>query len=96
MAANKQIAKALRAAVPHLSKREGDRKEHLICFAIPNDIDGEYAAMDMIGSRLGTFSSVELYLKYTLKIPKRLRTYKNVQEFRHRWLAALIKEFESK
>jgi hypothetical protein len=38
--------------------------------------------------------SVETYLREVVKVPHSQLTYKNVQQFRHRWLDSLIEEFD--
>ncbi len=90
------ILNALKSAIPRLSKYKNDGKQCSICFAIPSYTPGEYAAMDMIQARLGNCCMVPAWLSRVAKIPRHQLTYRNVQAYRHRWLAALIEEFAAK
>ncbi len=99
----KYIHKILVAAVPHLAHNRREinwQKSLFICYAI-DSIRGRmyhlacYAdeAKAIIQKRLGIHCSVYGYLRYELRVPREQLTDKNIQDFRHRWLQELIREF---
>lgn len=49
----------------------------------------------VIMRRLGRYISVEGYLRQKCNIGESRLTRRNVQEFRHRWVDALIEEFKA-
>ena len=68
-----------------------------ICWAIQGDSKGHRPdvyplARKMVMERLNGAVSVGRYLS-NLGIPEKHHTSRNLQEFRHRWLDSLIKEF---
>jgi hypothetical protein len=103
----KQICQAFKDAVPRLARNEediawyscsrGSNKEEFICLAIsPNSLETQAmrAARNIIDNRIDCFGSVRYWL-LDKGIPKKDITTNNVQEYRHRWLQSLIKEFSS-
>jgi len=94
---NRAYVKALKqakATLPHKRSRRDwrDRPYENICAHLPWNQSGDRLRL-IIRQRLSECEYVQEYLKHELKIPKKLLTVKNVQEFRHRWLDALIEEF---
>lgn len=102
----KAIAAAFRAAKPYLLTGS----EHIrvpgvssyICFALDEACRGGHidhkTLMKTIGvveQRLAPRDCVRSWLALEVNTPKHLLTNQNVQQYRHRWLHALIKEFES-
>jgi hypothetical protein len=76
-------------------------KSIFICFAIRDAAlpkEGyEYSKLkNEITRRLKPFQMVYTWLHERAKIPGRDLTYKNIQAYRHRWLDALIAEYEVK
>jgi hypothetical protein len=100
----KKTSEVFRAAKKYLNRGNEDKTDY-ICGAIS---DVEYAklatarvadrARHVINSRLGEEVSVTHWLKVRGFVPMNKSPYNNlqVQKYRHRWLNALIREFEAK
>lgn len=101
----KKTSEVFRAAKKYLNKGNQDEKTDYICSAIG------YAELDdlvtaraadrarrVIGVRLDDNVSVTSWLKDRGFVPMNKSPYNNVQvqKYRHRWLNALIREFEAK
>ncbi|MDR0274100.1 MAG: hypothetical protein LBI48_01930 [Burkholderiaceae bacterium] len=73
--------------------------EH-ICHAINSTPRGYHPKaafiIKIIMYRLCPHGDVASWLKKTANISPKLLTHKNIQAYRHRWLAALIAEYEAK
>ena len=105
MVTNKDIAAKFRAAKKTLPYHDNDRdKSPFICDNLL-DSGGPAAreAKDIISERLGGCWSIEDWLVDNGYIPERLAHQKYskdtqdlIQAYRHRWLDALIAEFENK
>lgn len=106
---NKQIANALKEAVPFLMTKEAEqkaepyRKDWFICLALrlaamaPESKISQRsltATRAIINRRLEGYDTLPLWLEHKAKIPTKLLTFNNVQAHRHAWLQSLIKEFE--
>ncbi len=100
------IHKILKAAVKHLvgpaamPVEQGTRQEYFICHAIDRAAHitprlACYAdnAKAVIQKRIFPYGNVKYWLEENAKIPRLKLTYNDVQDYRHRWLQALIKEF---
>ncbi len=99
-----KTSEVFRVAKMYLNKGNQDKTDY-ICQAIgeAERVDlvtsrAAYRASDVIGIRLGNSVSVTGWLKERGYVPMNKDPYNNVQvqKYRHRWLNALIKEFEAK
>ena len=100
----KKTSEVFRVAKTYLNRGDQDKTDY-ICAAIG---DAEWnklvtskaadRARKVIGLRLYDNATVTSWLKDRGYIPMRQDPYNNkqVQRYRHRWLNALIKEFEAK
>jgi hypothetical protein len=94
----------LRQAKKFLDDGTGPSNKTLyICYAIEHAYEAGVGTFltriwlkRFIRERLGEYVTVNEYLEYVLNIPVELLTHKNVQEYRHRWVNALIKELHGK
>jgi len=100
----KKTSEVFRVAKNYLNRGDQDKTDY-ICAAIgwaeeDNRVTWKASmrARQVIGSRLQDTVSVTSWLKARGYIPMRQDPYNNkqVQRYRHRWLNALIKEFEAK
>ena len=74
------------------TKSNKNKKEY-ICFALGSSSEtAEELIMYRLRNSTGGSGTVAGYLSYQ-GVPNRQLTVKNVQEFRHRWVDALIEEF---
>lgn len=101
----KQVCSVLKLAVSKLDDGIGPQrlksKETYICMAIfyikYKDYDAgtliKRLARTVINDRLGKYVNVTCWLEGKCGISANLLTRRNVQEYRHRWLQELIKEF---
>lgn len=97
-----QIAEAFKAAKPHLARSWNDSGRCLqICYAIYKGAApyailpyGAKGAQGVIMSRLSPYPSVSIWLEqHGYFRPK--HSLDLIQEFRHRWLDELIREFST-
>lgn len=99
------LAKAFKAAKSFLYKgppyTSRDKTAH-ICFAIEHachvgrlTVDESELSRAHIRLLLGNNGTVSGWLRDHLDVQESERTSENVQQFRHRWLDALIKEFST-
>lgn len=104
MAKMKKTSEVFRAAKFYLNRGNEDKSDY-ICGAIweAERVDLVTAraadrAKYVISSRLGDDVSVTSWLKVRGFVPMSKSPYNNlqVQKYRHRWLNALIREFEAK
>jgi hypothetical protein len=104
MAKMKKTSEVFRAAKFYLNRGNEDKTDY-ICGAIGEveRVDlvtsrAAYRASNVIGVRLGDSVSVTSWLKERGFVPINQNPYNNVQvqKYRHRWLNALIREFEAK
>jgi hypothetical protein len=100
----KKTSEVFRVAKNYLNKGNQDKTDY-ICAAIGHAEEDELVtwkasmrARQVIGSRLQDNATVTSWLKDRGYIPMRQDPFnhKQVQKYRHRWLNALIKEFEAK
>lgn len=100
----KKTSEVFRAAKKYLNRGNEDKSDY-ICGAIGGVVRDNlvtnraaYRASNVIGVRLGDSVSVTGWLKDRGFVPMNKDPYNNVQvqKYRHRWLNALIREFESK
>lgn len=97
----KAIAKAFRAAKKHLWDGCGESANYsTICYSIEAAMSrdqcsrgGGYNAKGVVMGRLGDSCTVVGWLIDKRFISGNTHNGKTVQEYRHRWLDALIKEF---
>lgn len=100
----KKTSEVFRAAKFYLNRGNEDKTDY-ICGAI-SDVEraklvtskAADRARAVVGIRLGDSVSVTSWLKERGFVPINKDPYNNVQvqKYRHRWLNALIKEFEAK
>lgn len=104
MAKMKKTSEAFREAKKHLN-RGGEDKTDYICSAIGQaehagmvTSRAAYRARATISIRLGDNPAVTSWLKERGFVPMKQSPFNNVQvqKYRHRWLNALIREFEAK
>ncbi len=100
----KKTSEVFRLAKTYLNRGDQDKTDY-ICVAIGHaecdnrvTVKASDRARQVIGSRLQDNVSVTSWLKDRGYIPMRQNPSNNkqVQKYRHRWLNALIKEFEAK
>jgi hypothetical protein len=100
----RKTSEAFRVAKNYLNKGNQDKTDY-ICAAIGDAEDDKLVTIKaanharwVIGSRLRDNATVTSWLKEQGFIPRYQNSYNNkqVQAYRHRWLDALIKEFEAK
>ena len=103
----KQVCSVLKLAVSELDDGIGphrrNNKATFICLAIHYTKYKNYdaslqikrLARSVINDRLGRHSAVCDWLRSVVGINKDLLTRQNLQEYRHRWLQELIKEFSN-
>ena len=100
----KKTSEVFRAAKLYLNRGNEDKSDY-ICGAIGEaerynlvTRKAAYRASNVIGTRLRDSVSVTGWLKDRGFVPINQDPYNNkqVQKYRHRWLNALIKEFEAK
>jgi len=104
MAKMKRTSEVFRAAKFYLNRGNEDKTDY-ICSAI-GDVEyanlvtsrAAYRARAVVGIRLGDNASVTSWLKERGYVPMNKNPHNNlqVQKYRHRWLNALIREFEAK
>ena len=68
----------------------------IMCSETDITYDVGRAVRNRIQQSLGGHTYVTGWLKYEAKVPKKLLTAENVQEYRHRWLDALIAEYKAR
>ncbi len=97
-----QMATALRQCKKFLRDgKEGSTGEDFICIALMDtDAVGNYMARAEICSRLGDMETVECWLSQQKLLGSLMRHSpasrdRQVQQYRHRWVNALIKEFSA-
>lgn len=71
-----------------------DSKDQKLSNKICRVINRRLGYTKICGLRI--YNSVYDYLRYDLRVPKKLLTDENVQQFRYRWVDHLISEYESK
>jgi hypothetical protein len=100
----RKTSEVFRVAKTYLNRGDQDKTDY-ICVAIGHAqwdklVTNKAAdrARQVIGSRLQDNVSVTEWLKDRGYVPRTQSPYNNkqVQRYRHRWLNALIKEFEAK
>ena len=74
------------------SGRQGTLKQYYICNALAHATHSSYALRRLIHQRLGDSITVEDWLE-GIGVPLDQLNDKNLQEYRHRWIDELIKEF---
>jgi hypothetical protein len=100
----KKVAQSFKAAKAHLARNSDElwTKQEFICLAMMDTSGARKEAGRIILDRLGKdhwYSNrsidhtVESWLEKVAKVDRKLLTGDNLQEFRHRWVDALIKEF---
>lgn len=94
-----KIAYAFRAAKKRLAKDSGGAKTTHICWALGDAYEAcEISwtafvnAKRIIEQRLAPYGTVSGWLVHVVKVESDV-SFKDLQQYRHRWLAALIKEF---
>jgi hypothetical protein len=100
-----EMAKAFKLAQRYLSRGDYDNKTRYICFSFePLVRDSRINpriftnCVNEITRRLHPHASVVQWLQHRGYLPMQRHAYaydRDVQEYRHRWLKALIKEFQS-
>lgn len=92
-----RIASAFRAAKPFLSLKATTKGVPYICWALEDAKDAnkisrydEWAAKDVVMGRIHPYVTVDEWLTDELNVTP---TDNQLQEYRHRWLDALIEEF---
>lgn len=99
----KQICEAFKNAVNYLtlpteSCYYDPRKTSYVCFAISRNIcrtnKAQVAARKVIMQRLNGYGDVQDWLE-NRGVHHSMFTHVNLQEYRHRWLQELIKEFSA-
>lgn len=101
---NLAIVRALTAAKKYLAMNNKEycgNKFFYICYTINvaaanvrSDWFADFSiAKEHVVDMLGNHTTVEEYLRVELKIPSKLLTRKNIQEFRLRWINHMIEEF---
>lgn len=100
VAAKKYLSKAGNAGLD-LSKTGGSTKTPYICYAIGKafhngaiELEEYEAARKMIENRIYPFLNVYYWLEWNVDSDTvRQASAKDIQQYRHRWLDAMIKEF---
>jgi hypothetical protein len=95
-----KVEKILKLAKPRLSDGYGHGDFEFLCHAIHDthragiSIDDIHEVRVMIMDRIQPYSTVQTWLDYRIGQDKvRKAGYRVMQDYRHRWLDALIQEF---